>query len=283
MKIAEILNIYLSEDAEANVISIKRTRSAITKLTEHLGNYPHMRLTPRILGEYRKQDSIAPGTYNRELGVLSAALRYSMERHYIQSMPQIRKRRGAGKRTVWLRPEQVDDLLSSAKHYPGVYEFVKLSLLTGQRMQAILGLRWSQVDWKQRIIWFNEHDLILAERRKGRGKVPFSAGLEQLLLSLQNSTPHVLLSSRGSRFQVVNPEHWRAIVTAAGLPDLKPHDLRHTVATNLLRQGTPLIEVSKLLGHANTQVTERIYVHFQPEFLRGAVNRLDTLVGGMTS
>ncbi len=39
-----------------------------------------------------------------------------------------------------------------------------------------------------------------------------------------------------------------------------PHKLRHTYATNLIRRGTPLLTISKALGHA-TIATTQIYAH----------------------
>jgi integrase len=47
-----------------------------------------------------------------------------------------------------------------------------------------------------------------------------------------------------------------------GIPRLNPHDLRHTVATYLLHvAGAPLLEVSRMLGHANVSITLNLYGH----------------------
>ena len=277
MKIALILDEYLAW-AETNIVSVARTRSCAAALKRELGMTDHKRLTPRRVSDYRRSEGLAIGTINRELGVLEAALNYARENHRLTGIPEIRKRRGARKRTVWLRPAEIEDLLNSAREYPFLHRLIQLLLLTGQRLEAVLSLRWEQIDTTQGIIWFGDHDLPLAERRKGRGSVPISLRLRQLLDELANDTPFVLISERGSRMREINRDHWAAIVSAAGLPDLKPHDLRHTVATNLIRSQVPLIEVSKLLGHANTQVTERVYVNFAPQFLNGAVATLDKLV-----
>lgn len=49
--------------------------------------------------------------------------------------------------------------------------------------------------------------------------------------------------------------------------DINPHMMRHSFATNLLRNNTNLYYVSKFLGHASTQTTE-MYLHFVNEDLR---------------
>ena len=41
--------------------------------------------------------------------------------------------------------------------------------------------------------------------------------------------------------------------------DISPHDLRRTFGYNLIRQGRPIYEVSKLLGHSSVTTTERHY------------------------
>ena len=44
-----------------------------------------------------------------------------------------------------------------------------------------------------------------------------------------------------------------------GIPDIRFHDFRRTFGYNLIRQGRPIYEVSKLLGHSSVTTTERHY------------------------
>ena len=44
-----------------------------------------------------------------------------------------------------------------------------------------------------------------------------------------------------------------------GLKDARMHDLRRTFGYNLIKQGRPIYEVSKLLGHSSVVTTERYY------------------------
>ena len=48
---------------------------------------------------------------------------------------------------------------------------------------------------------------------------------------------------------------------AAGLNDVRIHDLRHTYASLLVNKGVSLYEVQQLLGHSSPQMTQR-YAHF---------------------
>jgi integrase len=64
----------------------------------------------------------------------------------------------------------------------------------------------------------------------------------------------------------------------AGLAVTKFHTLRHTAATLLFADGTPLFDVSRILGHAQIFTTSDIYAHLVPEMTAGAAARMDTLL-----
>lgn len=54
------------------------------------------------------------------------------------------------------------------------------------------------------------------------------------------------------------------LVTAAGVPRIRFHDLRHTYASLALRSGVPLPAVSLRLGHSSPTITSEIYAHVVP-------------------
>ena len=61
--------------------------------------------------------------------------------------------------------------------------------------------------------------------------------------------------------------------------DFDPHWLRHTYATGLLRRGTPIETVSKLLGHASITTTIDIYGHLIPQDARRVLEAAGWLDG----
>ena len=56
-----------------------------------------------------------------------------------------------------------------------------------------------------------------------------------------------------------------------GCPELKPHDLRHGVAMEVLEQHHDLEQVRALLGHARIDTTQ-IYTSIRPPQLKRAVS-----------
>ena len=72
---------------------------------------------------------------------------------------------------------------------------------------------------------------------------------------------------------------WGKMLEAAGLPKCRPHDLRHSAAEMALGQGAELIDVSRLLGHANTTVTDRVYAGRNQQGARRAAERVARAFG----
>ena len=282
MRIEKLLDAWMEGYAKDGIVSVARTRSAVKYLKAHLGHMDHARLTPAALLRYRREENLEPASINRDLAVLRSALRYGVAQGAIRSAPAIPKREGAAKRVGWAPPSAIKTLIAEAGRHQGLIGFILLALTTGQRKEALLSLRWAQCDRNRGVIWFTDHELSHAGRRKGRGEVPISPGLSDLLDRLKErsgDSPYVLTNCYGNRYCDINRDHWREVTAAAGLPGLRPHDLRHTVATNLIREGVQLIHVSRLLGHANTRITEEIYVNREPQMLAPAVNVLDGLAG----
>jgi integrase len=64
----------------------------------------------------------------------------------------------------------------------------------------------------------------------------------------------------------------------AGLPRIRLHDLRHSHATILLRQGVPAKIVSERLGHASIGITLDTYSHVLPDMRDAAAAAIDALL-----
>jgi integrase len=63
---------------------------------------------------------------------------------------------------------------------------------------------------------------------------------------------------------------------AAGLPRVRVHSLRHTLASTLLMAGRVDTEVAALCGHKDATVTRRIYAHWlKPDHDHAALESLD--------
>ena len=66
----------------------------------------------------------------------------------------------------------------------------------------------------------------------------------------------------------------------AGVKDASLHTLRHTHASSLLSNGVPLAAVSTRLGHADANITLKIYSHALPDDDVRAADMWESIVHG---
>ena len=71
---------------------------------------------------------------------------------------------------------------------------------------------------------------------------------------------------------------FKPLLKSAGLPNIRFHDLRHTIATLMLQNGEHPKVVQEMLGHATIAITMDTYSHVLPNMQRDAVDRLEVLL-----
>lgn len=80
---------------------------------------------------------------------------------------------------------------------------------------------------------------------------------------------------------VAKPRYfWEKMRTAAGCPDLRLYDLRHTFASAALAAGYSLEQIGELLGHSSTQTTKR-YAHLMTHVAQKAAADTGRVIQGM--
>ena len=72
---------------------------------------------------------------------------------------------------------------------------------------------------------------------------------------------------------------FKNLLSRAGLPDIRFHDLRHTSASLLAAQGVPVRVAMEILGHSDIRTTQNIYTHVLDDAKRAALDTMDRLFG----
>ena len=269
--VGDAVQLYLKNHIGHTAIDTQRAEVAWKNMAVSLQNVPLHSLNGHTLSTYMANRKASAGTINRELGVLSAAIRWCYAQGYTDKLVLVPRLPSPPPRQRWLSKEECDRLLAAARPYPHVWAFIAMALLTGQRKEAILGLTKDRVFLEEGFIDFNE-DGPLCERRKARAVVPISPEMRELLTVLKSDSIYIV-NNNGRRVRDMRKK-WGKVTKAAGLEGVTPHTLRHTVATLLVRAGVPLIEVSKLLGHKDSRITEKVYAKFSPDYLKKATEAL---------
>ena len=257
-----------------------------------------------------------PGAANRALSVFSAVWNWAATKTYAELALPISPAKGiernreesreryltteelarlgdvlARAETVGL-PYVVDETKLKAKHAPKpenrvrridpfAVAAIRLLLFTGARLREILHARWDEIDLERGLL-----NLSSARSKTGKKAVVLSAPALDILAALPRieGNPHVIPGETKDAAGVGQPRvdlkaPWRAITEAAGLQDLRIHDLRHSHAATGAGLGLGLHIVGKLLGHSQPQTTAR-YAHLDADPLRRASNSIGAALSG---
>lgn len=175
---------------------------------------------------------------------------------------------------------QLDEMGDSGIIDPFAIAFFRLLILTGARKSEIQFLTWSMVDFKAK-------RLQLTDSKTGRKSIQLSDHAVEVLedLGRVQGNPYVIVGAKEKKPLQNVRKPWIAIRKAAGLNDVRIHDLRHSFASFAAAEGVPLVMIGKLLGHKNVGTTAR-YAHLSERFAWDSNNtvgkRLKGVIAGDT-
>ncbi len=157
------------------------------------------------------------------------------------------------KRKRWVKPEELPPLAKAIDAEPNIYvrAAIWLYLLTGLRKSELLEARRDDVDWER-------GQLRLPETKAGEEQgASLSAPALAILQALprQEKNPYILPGAKKGRHLVNIDKPWRRIRTAAGVEDVRLHDLRRTVGSWLTQGGVDLNRIKDALRHAKIETT----------------------------
>lgn len=184
-------------------------------------------------------------------------------------------------RNVFLKPAEIKAVLkilnAANKRDRQSAQAVKLLILTGARSGEVLGATWDQFDLDHGV-WAKPSS---HTKQKRIHRLPLNGAAVELLKDMKkNADPVYLFPGRTKTGPQDNlKKYWAKVRAAAGLPGVRPHDLRHTFASLLASQGESLPIIGALLGHTQAQTTAR-YAHLLDDPLRKASEAAFAGVGG---
>lgn len=174
-------------------------------------------------------------------------------------------------------------------------------LLTGMRTGEMRGLRWSDVDLQEgtvticrQLAYANRSYIIQSTKNGKQRKFPLPDAAIKLLRKYRAaqieqrvrmgadwieddlSTDLVFRMPDGSHYKprAINNAVKQA-GAAVGLPDMTPHDLRHTFAVSALRSGMDIKSIQTVLGHSSASITLDVYSHYTSGLSMSAAQKMD--------
>lgn len=209
------------------------------------------------IGEIKRKEASGP-TANRYLALIRAILRRAcFEWEWIDKAPKIRLYKESQRRVIWITPEQVHRLLEELPAHQR--DVVLFALSTGLRQANVLHLTWGQVDLARNTAW------IPGDKAKGKEDIHIS--LSQLAVEIlrrqEGKHQERVFTFRGKPLNNANTAAWRKALKRAGINNFRWHDLRHTWASWLVQNGTPLYDLQEMGGWKSPLMVRR-YAHLAP-------------------
>jgi integrase len=192
-----------------------------------------------------------------------------------------------------LTPEEIGRLLDVAE--PRWRMLYLLAVQTGLRRGELLGLRWRDLDSQKGLLCVRRS---LGRVRDGDGytvrEAPLKTKHSRRTIDLSPAVVQALLAHpagddadqdfvfRSQAGGPIDPDNvnraFERHLTAAGLPHVRFHDLRHTHASLLIAAGVHPKAIQARLGHSSITVTMDRYGHLMPSAFEGVGARLDALL-----
>jgi integrase len=172
------------------------------------------------------------------------------------------------KRYRWVTPEELPRLALAIDQETNPYARAALwlYLLTGLRKSEVLTARWECVD-------FVRKELRLPHTKAGRAHyLPLSEPALAALSTIPRveGNPYIIVGLREGAHLVNISKPWLRVRKAAGVEDVRLHDLRRTVGSWLAQAGNSLHLIGRVLNHSS-QTTTAVYARFAQDHVREAL------------
>ena len=177
-----------------------------------------------------------------------------------------------------------------------------LMITTGMRRGECIGLKWRDIDFNNAVIRIERNVTYTAKSGLTVSTPKTSASLrtiplmrtalkllENLFKERATEHPNTILDDSfvfPSEADIFSPRDPNAVthrvkrfMKSHGLPDMSPHDLRHSCATLLLSSGADVKSVQEILGHTNASTTLNFYVKADINQMQAATSKMAAVFG----
>ena len=202
----------------------------------------------------------------------------------------------------FLNQEQIQKLLEMFKG--STIEIpVVLCAIFGFRRGEVLGLKWHSVDMLNRTITISE---TLQQHIGGSITVPPKTESSYRTLPIPETVYNLLKAHKQEQAEmkrllkgeyidsdyvctwdngrVIEPNYltrvFHKVISESTLPTVRLHDLRHSVASNLLNMGFTVVQVAEWLGHSSSTTTLNYYAHADKTSKMNISKSLDGVFSG---
>jgi integrase len=260
--IGELLDDVLKSDIEESTRYIWKL--VVEKnLRPSFGKVRAARLSTDLMDRYREKRTAhgcTDATVNRELSIMRTAFHNARKRTppKVNTVPYFPMVKETTVRKGFLTDQQYIALRDAL--LPELKLLFVCGYITGIRKGELSDIRWPQIDFESNIIALEPDE---TKNREGRSVPILRGDMRNLLLAAkkerdENWSDSPWVFNRGGKKIIDFRASWENACKAAGVPELKFHDLRRTAVRNMRRAGVPQVIRMKISGH-KTDSMERRY------------------------
>lgn len=214
---------------------------------------------------------------------------YAVENQIIPTNPvtkSVKCPKKIEKKVHFLTLDEQEKFLKAAKGTSNYYQFA-LILQTGLRTGEMIGLKWEDIDFKNRTISikrtmeyrYGSQDFRIGEPKSKHGyrTIPMTQTAYEILKTKEKEkSTRKICDLRYKDFVFINRKGLPTknstydstiykLADKAGIKRFSMHTLRHTFATRAIEAGIRPKTLQEILGHANIGITMNLYVHVTEE------------------
>ena len=170
-------------------------------------------------------------------------------------------------------PFSLEEIFSILKEMPeSMRAFFAIGFYTGMRTGEIIGLKWSDINFKELTIH------VQRSRRQGIESLPKTKNsireidiIEPLLpyllkhKELEVSEEYIFETYAGKPFNTsdkISAHYWKPTLKKLGIAYRNLYQMRHTFASMMISNGEDILWVSNMLGHKDSSMTLQVYARY---------------------
>lgn len=273
---------FYAEERGPKIIGRETMANAIDNLTEFWIERVVTDINPNTCSRYCTVRGVGTGTTRRELGVLQAAINWAYRNGRLTRTVAVQLPEAPQPKKRWLTRSEAARLLRAsrtpeARGYMPL--FILLGLYTGRRKEALLSLRWPQIDLHVGVIDFDLPGRKITKKTRGKCRIPSSLLPHLIRARRRGADLSYVLNIEGRRIGDIK-KGFAAACRRAGLEDVTPHTLRHTAVTWRLNNEVNTWDVGGFIG-MSPRTVEAVYGHHGGERMQETANAVKVRNGAL--
>lgn len=270
MRIELLINEFIAEAEYKNLsnTTIKNYTRVLEHFRQNISIIEMEDLNKQIIKSYISNLTLAISSKNQYLRCIMSFLHWYEEEYDTSLNIHIKRLREQHKVLYTPSDNEIKKLMNfyNNKSYMSCRNKTIISVFinTGIRLNELITLRVNDIDLNNKVLIVN---------RKG-GYIEQLVINNELQLQLtrfinryvSNSNNKLLFQSKnGNR---LNPADIHYILKRVGNNKITPHSLRRYFASKLIKEGVPLIYISRMLGHKDIQLTNKYYLEVKTQDIK---------------